>query len=319
MSTIGILTSGGDAPGMNAAIRAVTRTAVAKGLRVIGFLGGYDGLMDGRYMDLTVENVAGIMHRGGTILETARSPRFTHRGGRELALETLHRLDVDGLITVGGDGTFRGALDFMKLGAKVIGIPCTIDNDMGCTDFTIGFDTAVNTVVDAIGKLKDTTLAHNKTTILEVMGRHCGDIALYSGLTAGAEAILIPELDLDLSLISKAVDKGLARGKHHCIIIRSEGISMSNEELAAYVEELTGDAPRVVILGYLQRGGSPTAQDRLLATLMGAEAVEHLDKGGSGLALGVWNGEVRTMPLKEAVALENQPNLDLLSLMYQLS
>lgn len=319
MRRIGVLTSGGDAPGMNAAIRAVTRTARNKGIEVIGFIGGYEGLMDDDTVHLDIAAVGGILQRGGTILKTARSERFRTEEGVEAAVATLQRHDIDGLVTIGGDGTFRGALDLAEHGVTVAGIPGTIDNDMGYTDYTIGFDTAVNTVVEAIGKLKDTALAHNKTTIIEVMGRHCGDIALYSGLTGGAEYILLPEMELDMDSLAKKIREGIERGKHHCIIIKAEGVDIHKKDLAAFVEDITGDAPRVVVLGYLQRGGSPSARDRLLASLMGAQVVEQLESGASNIAVGMSGNAICTTELKAAVQQKREADLDLLRLMYSLA
>ena len=319
MQKIGILTSGGDAPGMNAAIRAVVRSAKGLDMQVIGFTAGYEGLMDNVFRELSVEEVGGILQRGGTILETSRSDRFMQPEGQRAAVKTLEEHDISALIAIGGDGTYRGALDLAKLGVNVIGIPGTIDNDMGYTDYTIGFDTAVNTVVDAIAKIKDTTISHNKTSIIEVMGRKCGDIALFSGLTGGAECIMIPELAIDKDAIAEKIMDGAKRGKHHNIIIKAEGVDMSNEDLSLFVKGLTGDSPRVTVLGYLQRGGSPTVQDRLLATKLGVAACEAIKRGDVNVAVGVTGGDIITTPMEKAAAEKRQPDLEMMALMYDLA
>ena len=319
MRRIGVLTSGGDAPGMNAAIRAVTRTAIRKGMEVIGFVGGYDGLIDRDTMVLDIRTVGGILQHGGTILKTARSERFKTAEGVEQAVQTLDFFGVDALVVIGGDGSFRGAKELSRRGIMVIGIPGTIDNDMGYTDYTIGFDTAVNTVIDAIGKIKDTAIAHNKITIIEVMGRHCGDIALYSGLTGGAEYIMLPEMEMDLEGLYEKINAGIERHKHHCLIIKAEGVPISNAELAAYIEEKTGQTPREVVLGFLQRGGSPSARDRLLASKMGSYAVELIEQETSSRAIGISGRELTAMDLDEVTDIKREADLELLHLMYSLS
>lgn len=319
MIRIGVLTSGGDAPGMNAAIRAVTRTALRKGMEVVGFVGGYDGLIDRNMMVLDIRTVGGILQHGGTILKTARSERFRTEEGVDAAVKTLDWMGIDALVVIGGDGSFRGAMELHKRGICVMGIPGTIDNDMGYTDYTIGFDTAVNTVLDAIGKIKDTAIAHNKITIIEVMGRHCGDIALYSGLTGGAEYIMLPEMELDIDGLLENINEGIARQKHHCLIIKAEGVPMTNAELAKVIKEGTGQDPREVVLGFLQRGGSPSARDRLLASKMGAYAVELIEQEKRGRAIGVSGSELTDMTMEEAVSIPREADLSLLHLMYSLS
>ena len=319
MKRIGVLTSGGDAPGMNAAIRAVTRTALRKGMEVVGFVGGYDGLIDRDTMVLDKRTVGGILQHGGTILKTARSERFRTEEGVAKAIETLDWMGIDALVVIGGDGSFRGANELSKRGICVMGIPGTIDNDMGYTDYTIGFDTAVNTVIDAIGKIKDTAIAHSKITIIEVMCRHCGDIALYSGLTGGAEYIMLPEMEMNLDSLMKNINEGIERHKHHCLIIKAEGVPISNKELAAYIEEKTGQMPREVVLGFLQRGGSPSARDRLLASKMGAFAVELIDKDSGSRAIAVQGRELVAMDLDEVINIKREADLELLHLMYSLS
>ena len=316
---IGVLTSGGDAPGMNAAIRAVTRTALGKGMEVIGFVGGYDGLIDRNTMVLDKRTVGGILQFGGTVLKTARSKRFMTDYGVDAAVETLDFYGIDALVVIGGDGSFRGAEELSRRGICVMGLPGTIDNDMGYTDYTIGFDTAVNTVIEAIGKIKDTAIAHNKITIIEVMGRHCGDIALYSGLTGGAEYIMLPELELDIDGLIEKINEGIERHKHHCLIIKAEGVPVTNAELSAIITERTGQEPREVVLGFLQRGGSPSARDRLIASKMGAYAVELIDKDTGSRAIGLQGREITAMDLTEAIGIKREADLELMGLMYDLA
>ena len=283
MKNIGILTSGGDAPGMNAGIRAVVRTCVYEGIKVKGIRFGYKGLMAGEIIDMDVSSVADIIHRGGTILGTARCPEFKTEEGQARSVEMLKKHKIDGLVVLGGDGSFKGAQALQELGIKVMGIPCTIDNDIGYTDTSIGFDTAVETVVEAISKLRDTTSSHGRGNVLEVMGRDCGDLALYSGLAGGAESIVVPELPYNKEEVFQRVIQGVERGKLHHIIIMAEGVGCS-QELAQEIEEITGVSTRVTILGHVQRGGSPTATDRILASKMGSKAVKSLLRGENGLA-----------------------------------
>lgn len=315
MKRIGVLTSGGDSPGMNACIRAVVRGALFYGLEVYGIKRGYEGLIDGDIEEMHVESVADIIHRGGTVLRTARSERFETVEGRRRAIAMLETFGIQGLIVIGGDGSLKGALDLMKeSGIPVIGLPGTIDNDLGYTDFTIGFDTAVNTSLMAIGNIRDTSSSHGRTTIIEVMGRNCGDIALYSGLAGGAETILVPEVEVDVNDICKKLIIGMNRGKLHSIIIRAEGVPMSSEELANTIRERTGLETKVVILGYIQRGGSPTATDRLLASRMGTHAVELLKDGIGGMAVGIRGDEIFSMDLEEALKTTKPSHLDFMKI-----
>ena len=297
MKRIGVLTSGGDAPGMNAAIRAVTRTALHKGMEVIGIRQGYRGLLDRDTVNLDIKAVGGILQLGGTLLKTARCPEFATPQGVAKAVANCKDLELDALVAIGGDGTFRGALDLSKSGVTVMGVPGTIDNDMGYTDYTIGFDTAVNFVIDSITRLKETALAHNKATIIEVMGRHCGDIALMSGLCGGAEHILIPEIELDVAKVCGDIKHGMDRGKSHCIVIKAEGVEISSHDLAKSIENVTGEEPRLVVLGYLQRGGAPTARDRMLAALTGNMAVELIEREAPSSAVGITGSEITALPL----------------------
>lgn len=289
---------------MNAAIRAVVRCGIDKGMEVYGISRGYEGLLDGEIRQMDRNSVGDILHRGGTILKTARSERFKTSEGIERGAEMLRTFGIEGLVVIGGDGSMRGARELSKKGITVMCLPGTIDNDLNYTDFTIGFDTAVNTVLEAISKLRDTSSAHDRTTVIEVMGRHCGDIALHAGLAGGAEAVLVPEVPADLNEICRRVIEGSHRGKLHSIIIKAEGTEMTSGELSRAIEEKTGKETRKVVLGYLQRGGSPTLKDRNLATLTAAKAVELLYEDSPSKAIGTTHGEIRAYDLEEAM---NQP------------
>jgi len=299
---IAVLTSGGDAPGMNAAIRSVVRGALYHKMEVYGIERGYEGLINGDIKELDVSSVSDTLQRGGTWLKTARSKRFMTPEGFHRALDMLENFEIEGLVVIGGDGSYRGGLELTKAGVKVIGLPGTIDNDLACTDFTIGFDTAVNTVLSAIGNIRDTSSSHERSTVIEVMGRHCGDIALYAGLTGGAESILIPEEPVDMNKICRTLIEGKNRGKMHSIILRAEGVEMSTEELARTVAERTGMDTKIVVLGYIQRGGSPTARDRMLASRMGYKAVELLmQEGMTSKAVGIKGDEIVYYDLEAAI------------------
>lgn len=301
MKRIGILTSGGDSPGMNAAIRAVVRCGIEADMEVYGIYRGYEGLLDGEIKELNRNSVGDILHRGGTVLKTARSEKFRTEEGQEHAVGMLETFGIEGLVVIGGDGSLRGGVDLSRRGVKVMGLPGTIDNDLGYTDFTIGFDTAVTTVLDAIAKIRDTSSSHERTTVVEVMGRHCGDIALYAGLAGGAEAILIPEKDIDVNEICKKIVMGANRGKQHSVIIKAEGVGISSQELTETIEKKTGRETRLVVLSYLQRGGSPTMRDRMLATLAGAKAVELLKNDSESKAIGEVEGSIVAYDLEQAV------------------
>lgn len=275
---IALLTSGGDAPGMNAAIRAVVRTGIYHGLEVIGVRKGYTGLLKGDFMKLKLGSVADIIQRGGTILGTARCPEFYDGEARRSALEKMCQAKIDGLIVIGGDGTFNGAVELARLGMPTVGIPGTIDNDIACTERTIGFDTVVNTVVDAINKIRDTAAAHERIFIIEVMGRNSGAIALAAGLAGGAESILIPEIAPDLHQVAETIKRGKSRGKRHSIVLVAEG-AVGSKDITQEIKDRTGLETRLSILGYIQRGGTPAARDRILACRMGAEAVSLLLRG----------------------------------------
>ncbi|CAM2887211.1 6-phosphofructokinase [Hathewaya histolytica] len=305
MKTIGILTSGGDAPGMNAAIRAVVRTALSKGIRVMGINRGYSGLINGEIFEMKRHTVSDIVHKGGTILKTARCEEFRTDEGRRKAAKVLEVFGIDGLVVIGGDGSFRGAQLLSKLGASTIGIPGTIDNDLAYTNYTIGFDTALNTVLDAINKLRDTSSSHQRVSILEVMGRNCGDIALYAGIGGGAEKVIIPEKGYDINELCKKILQGKLNGKIHNLIILAEGVGGA-EILAKQVEGITGIETRSTTLGHIQRGGSPSAFDRILASTMGAKSVELLLEGKSSRVVGVRDGKIVDMDIDEALSIESK-------------
>ena len=305
---IGVLTSGGDAPGMNAAIRAVVRCGIDAGFEVYGIKRGYEGLLDGEIEQMNLSSVGDILHRGGTILKTARSERFSTEEGVKRSKVILDTFGIDALIVIGGDGSMRGALELSKLGVNVMCLPGTIDNDLAYTDYTIGFDTAVNTVLDAISKVRDTSSAHERNTIIEVMGRHCGDIALYAGVGGGAEAVLIPEVEADVNRVCRKILHGAGRGKLSSIIINAEGSGISSDELAKEIAELTGRETRIVVLSYLQRGGVPTLDDRLLASRCGAKAIELIASGIKNRAIGTVNGKIQAFEIESALA--EKPEFD---------
>lgn len=315
MKKIAVLTSGGDAPGMNAAIRAVVRGALHHDMKVYGIERGYEGLINGDFKEMKVSSVSDIMQRGGTFLKTARSKRFMTPEGFKRAIDMLENFEIEGLVVIGGDGSYRGGLELTKAGKTVIGLPGTIDNDLAYTDYTIGFDTAVNTVLSAIGNIRDTSSSHERSTVIEVMGRNCGDIALYAGLTGGAESILIPEEPVDINKICRTLIQGKKRGKMHSVILRAEGVEMSSEELACVIAEKTGMDTKVVVLGYIQRGGSPTARDRLLASRMGYKAVELLlQEGMTSKAVGVKGEKIVYYDLEEALNMSGKHDRSLMEL-----
>jgi 6-phosphofructokinase 1 len=310
MRKIGILTSGGDAPGMNAAVRAAVRSAIYFGMEIYGIQQGYEGLLNGEIREMNVSSVSDILHRGGTILRTARSERFMTPEGHKTSFDNLKSRGIDALIVVGGDGSFKGALDLSELGLTVIGVPATIDNDLAYTDNTIGFDTAVNTVLGAISNIRDTSSSHERTTIIEVMGRHCGDIALHAGLAGGAEQILIPEEAANVGELCRKVMQGRNRGKLHSIIIKAEGVDMPSQELADIIKKRTELETKIVVLGYIQRGGSPTARDRILASRMAYKAVELIKNGCEGSkAIGVKGEETVVFDLAEALVMRGQRDM----------
>ena len=304
IQTIGVLTSGGDAPGMNAAIRAVVRQAISKGKKVKGIRRGYTGLIAEDIVDMEAKDVSDIIQRGGTILQTARCPEFRTEEGQKLGAEMCRKHGIEGIIVIGGDGSFRGAQKLAAQGINTIGIPGTIDLDISCTDYTIGFDTAVNTAMEAIDKIRDTASSHERCSIIEVMGRDAGYIALWCGLANGAEKVLIPEkYDFDEQKIVNNIIANRKRGKRHYIIINAEGIGHSTS-LARRIEAATGMETRATILGHMQRGGSPTCKDRVYASTMGAYAVDLLCEGKSNRVVAYKDGKFVDYDVDEALAME---------------
>lgn len=304
IQTIGVLTSGGDAPGMNAAIRAVVRQAISKGKKVKGIRRGYTGLIAEDIVDMEAKDVSDIIQRGGTILQTARCPEFRTEEGQKLGAEMCRKHGIEGIIVIGGDGSFRGAQKLAAQGINTIGIPGTIDLDISCTDYTIGFDTAVNTAMEAIDKIRDTASSHERCSIIEVMGRDAGYIALWCGLANGAEQVLIPEkYDFDEQKIVNNIIANRKRGKRHYIIINAEGIGHSIS-LARRIEAATGMETRATILGHMQRGGSPTCKDRVYASTMGAYAVDLLCEGKSNRVVAYKDGKFVDYDVDEALAME---------------
>ncbi|WP_100331828.1 6-phosphofructokinase [Bacillus xiapuensis] len=318
MKRIGVLTSGGDAPGMNAAVRAVVRKGIYHDLEVYGIYQGYHGLITGQIEKMEVGSVGDIIHRGGTILRSARCKEFKTKEGRQKGVEQLRKRGIEGLVVIGGDGSYRGAQALTELGFPCVGVPGTIDNDIPGTEFTIGFDTALNTVIDAVDKIRDTASSHERTFVVEVMGRNAGDLALWAGLSAGAETIVIPEDPVDMESIKSRLIKGHERGKKHSIIIVAEGV-MGGNEFAQKLEEATNFDTRVSVLGHMQRGGSPTAVDRMLASRLGARAVELLIAGKGGRAVGIKRNQLVDYDLAEALALPHQLDLDIYRLSKELS
>lgn len=291
IKTIGVLTSGGDAPGMNAAIRAVVRTALSKGLRVKGIMRGYAGLLNEEIIDMDARSVSDIIQKGGTILYTARCEEFRTAEGQQKGAEICRKYGIDGLVVIGGDGSFQGAQKLSHLGINTIGVPGTIDLDIACTDYTIGFDTAVNTAMEAIDKIRDTSTSHERCSVIEVMGRRAGYIALWCGIANGAEDILLPErYDGDESKLIEHIKDTKKKGKKHHIVINAEGIGDS-QKLAEKIEAETGMETRATILGHMQRGGSPTCKDRVYASLMGAYAVDLLCEGKSNRVVAYAHGD----------------------------
>ena len=301
VKTIGVLTSGGDAPGMNSAIRAVVRTAINKGMKVKGIMRGYAGLLQEEIVDMDGTSVADTIGRGGTILYTARCPEFMTEEGQKRGAEICRKHNIDGLVVIGGDGSYRGAGKLSALGINTVGLPGTIDLDIACTDYTIGFDTAINTAMEAIDKVRDTSTSHERCSIIEVMGRHAGYIALWCGIANGAEDILLPERydGNEQMLINRIIDNR-KRGKRHHIIINAEGIGHS-ASMAKRIEAATGIETRATILGYMQRGGAPTCKDRVYASIMGAKAVELLEKGKTNRVVAYKHGEFLDFDIQEAL------------------
>ena len=315
IKTIGVLTSGGDAPGMNAAIRAVVREAISKGLKVVGIHRGYHGLLREEIVEMNSRSVSEIIQRGGTILGTARCMEFMTEEGQKLGADICKKHGIDGVVVIGGDGSYRGAQALSKQGINTIGIPGTIDLDIACTDYTIGFDTAINTAMEAIDKVRDTSSSHERCSIIEVMGRNAGYIALWCGVANGAEDILLPEkYDYNEQNIINNIIRNRKRGKTHHLIINAEGIGHSTS-MARRIEAATGMETRATILGYMQRGGSPTCKDRFYASIMGAYAADIICEGKTNRVVGYQHGEFVDFDIDEALAMQK----DIPDYQYQVS
>ena len=307
---IGVLTSGGDAPGMNAAVRAVVRTAIANGVECVGIRRGWQGLINSDFVMLSRESVGHILSRGGTILYTARSEEFMTEKGRLKAVATCKMLGLDGVVAIGGDGTFRGALELSRLGIPVVGVPATIDNDVGCTNYTIGFDTACNTAIDCIDKLRDTMQSHERCSVVEVMGRNAGFLALYVGIAVGATTVLVPErpIDFQKDVVERIQDSRLA-GNTHFMIVVAEGVG-SAVEIGKRIHDAVGMDPRVTVLGHIQRGGAPNARDRETATRMGYYAVNAFVEGRGNSIIATQEGGIVEIPIEEALQRKKHLQMD---------
>ena len=318
MKKIAVLTSGGDAPGMNAAIRAVVRTAIHNGIEVMGVQRGYAGLINGELFPMNRSSVSDIIQRGGTILRTARCLEFKQEEVRKEAAQILADNGVDALVVIGGDGSFTGAKLLSKLGVKTVGLPGTIDNDLTYTDYTIGFDTALNTVVESIDKIRDTSTSHERVSIVEVMGRDCGDIAVHTGLACGAEYIITPEKGYDKDELCKVILEGKKAGKMHNLVLLAEGVGGASE-LSKYIEDKTGIETRATVLGHIQRGGAPSAFDRVLASRMGSKAIELLMEGKTSKVVGIKDNEIFDQDIDEALALDRRFDKELYRISEEIS
>ncbi|MBD5636910.1 MAG: 6-phosphofructokinase [Clostridia bacterium] len=319
MKRIGLLTSGGDAPGMNAAIRAVVRTAIYYGIEVFGIERGYAGLIDDTMMQMEMRSVSDIVQRGGTKLRTARCLEMLTEEGQKQAVATLEKHGIEGLVVIGGDGSFRGAKCLTEgYGIPTIGIPGTIDNDLEYTDYTLGFDTAVNTCLDIINKLRDTMTSHERISVVEVMGRHCGDIALYAGITSGAEIIVVPEIAYNMEEIITRINRSRANGKRSNIIVIAEGV-MTADAFAKQLQDMTSYSVRATTIGHIQRGGSPTMADRMLAAQFGNKAVHLLKDGIGNRVVGIHKNEIIDMDIIEAVSMKKKFNYELYETLQMIS
>lgn len=318
MKTIGVLTSGGDAPGMNAAVRAVVRTAISLGMTVKGIRRGYNGLIEGDVMDLDVRSVSDIIHRGGTFLYTARSPRFKTEEGIQEAIDNCKKLGIEGIVVIGGDGSYRGARDLSNRGIPCVGIPGTIDNDISSTEYTVGFDTAMNTAMEMVDKIRDTAQSHDRCSVVEVMGRHAGYIALQTGIAVGATAVLVPEVDTPIEDVIRKIKDTKKTGKQHFIVVVAEGVG-GVEDIAKKIEDATGIESRATILGHVQRGGSPTVRDRVIATEMGYAAVQLLNKGIGNRVICWRNGRIVDEDIFTALNMKKEFDYDMLEVAHRTS
>ena len=325
IKTIGILTSGGDAPGMNAAVRAAARTAFKRGIKVYGVNCGYNGLIEDDLYEMDMRSVSNILQNGGTILSTARSPKFKTEEGVQAAVNTCKKYGIEGLVVISGDGSYRGAKDLSLHGIPCVGIPGTIDNDIASTDETIGFDTAMNTAMVMIDRLRDTSRSHSRCSVVEVMGRHCGDIALRTGIAVGATSILIPEIPFDFNKqVVEKIKDGMKFGKNHFILVVAEGVPNTNgvgsiDDIAKKIEEETGVESRATVLGHVQRGGSPTTRDRMLASCMGSYAVDLLTKGIGNRVVSIRNNVLVDDDIVEALEMKNTVDEHLYNIAYEIS
>ena len=319
MKTIGVLTSGGDAPGMNAAVRSVVRTGISKGMRVVGIRRGYNGLINHDIQEMNLRSVSDIIHRGGTILYTARSPEFKTEEGMQKAIRTCHELEIEGIVVIGGDGSYRGARDLSLRGIPCVGLPGTIDNDIACTEYTIGFDTAMNTAVEMVDRLRDTAQSHERCTVVEVMGRHAGHLALQTGIAVGATAILVPEIpyDLEKDVVSRMRNTQLS-GKKHFIIVVAEGVGHV-DQIAKEIEMLTGIESRATVLGHVQRGGNPTVRDRVTASEMGHRAVELLEAGIGNRVVAMQSNAIVDVDIYEALQMTKDIDKRLYQIAHEIS
>ncbi len=318
MKKIGVLTSGGDAPGMNAAIRAVVRAGIRKGMDVYGVYRGYNGLINGDIRQLDVRSVSDIIQRGGTFLFTARCAEFREEAGVLKAVDTCKKFGIEGMVVIGGDGSFRGAADLSAHGIPCVGLPGTIDNDIAMTEYTIGYDTAMNTAMELVDKLRDTASSHDRCSVVEVMGRRAGYIALNAGIACGATAIITTEVPFDIDAIVKKINNTQTTGKHHFIIVVSEGIGNA-QDIAKEIEEKTGVESRATILGHVQRGGAPTVRDRVEASRMGYYAVELLEKGIGNRVVGLKDGKVIDVDIQEALKMKKPFSEDLYKIADEIS
>lgn len=318
MKKIGVLTSGGDAPGMNAAIRAVVRKGIYHDIEVYGIYNGYQGLMEGKIEKMELGSVGDIIQRGGTKLFSARSEKFKTEEGQQQAIEQLKKVGIEGLIVIGGDGSFQGAAKLTAKGYPCIGVPGTIDNDIPGTDFTIGFDTALNTIIEAVDKIRDTATSHERTYVIEVMGRDAGDLALWAGLANGAESVIIPEKDEPFEDVVERLKRGNARGKKHSIIILAEGVG-NGIDFGKQIEEATNFETRVTVLGHIQRGGRPTGFDRVLASRLAGKAVDLLLEGEAGKMVGIQNNQLVHHDIIDILKSPHHVDMSLYQLMSELS